>query len=103
MISMHGSAVPYAAFAERPFAILEVKPLRMPARWFYRYHPKVFAANKGVWYWVYETSSASHRRGDDDQPQHGAAVLPAPVFQAFVCNVTRLFERYWASTRGDSV
>ena len=79
----------YAAFPERPFAFLEVKPASMDSYWFQRYHPAAYSLD--TWVYTFEASNTLTRRSGADGPQQQAAELPHEVFEAFVCNVSRRF------------
>ena len=98
LVALHGSHMSYAAFPERPLAILEVKPWPMSAFWFQKYFPSFFALDS--WYFVHHATPDEHRRGaTSGAPQQQAAVLPPGVFRDFVCLVVRRFAEHDAEVQ----
>jgi hypothetical protein len=98
LVALHGSHMGYAAFPERPLAILEVKPWPMSGFWFQKYFPSFFALDS--WYFVHHATPDEHRRGaTGGAPQQQAAVLPPGVFRDFVCMVVRRFAEHDAKVQ----
>lgn len=98
LVAMHGSHMGYAAFPERPLAILEVKPWPMIPFWFQKYFPAFFALDS--WYFVHHATRDEHRKGaSSGAPQQQAAVLPPDVFGDFVCLVVRRFAEHDAKVQ----
>ena len=98
LVALHGSHMSYAAFPERPLAILEVKPWPMSAFWFQKYFPSFFALDS--WYFVHHATPDEHRNGaTSGAPQQQAAVLPPGVFSDFVCLVVRRFAEHDAKVQ----
>ena len=89
MVAMHGAHMSYAAFAERPFAALEIKPLEMEQDWFDSYHPSAFM--KDTLWWTYSADPHTSRASNVSGPQHQSAYLPEGIFRAFLCNLTASF------------
>ena len=98
LVALHGSHMGYAAFPERPLAILEVKPWLMGTFWFQKYFPSFFALDS--WYFVHHATRDEHREGaSSGAPQQQAAVLPPGVFSDFVCLVVRRFAEHDAKVQ----
>ena len=99
MISLHGANNAYAAFAARPFALLEIKPFPMPLFFFEKYYQTAYALD--TWTYGYFPGLEEHRKGRwpgaslarfrHYATQHQACVLPVPVFLEWACNVSRRF------------
>ena len=88
MVSLHGANAAYAAFAARPFALLEIKPYPMPLFFFEKYYQTAYALD--TWTYGYYPGLNEHRKGRE-AVQHQACVLPVPVFLEWACNVSRRF------------
>ena len=98
LLALHGSHMSYAAFPERPLAILEVKPWPMGEFFFQKYFPSFFALDS--WYFVHHATPDEHRNGaTSGAPQQQAAVLPPGVFSDFVCLVVRRFAEHDAKVQ----
>ena len=107
MISLHGANNAYAAFAARPFALLEIKPFPMPLFFFEKYYQTAYALD--TWTYGYFPGPKEHRKGRGPGAslarfrryavQHQACVLPVPVFLEWACNVSRRFRELRTKTR----
>uniref|UniRef100_A0A7S2GD24 Uncharacterized protein n=1 Tax=Haptolina brevifila TaxID=156173 RepID=A0A7S2GD24_9EUKA len=88
----------YATFAERPFALLEVKPAPMLHAWFRKYHVSAFVLD--TWVYAFEAGEREHRGtiAAGNSPAHHGAILPLAVFREFAQSVVRRFDR-WATQR----
>ena len=87
LVGLHGAHMTYAAFPQRPFAVLEVVPFPMPEWRFERYTPAVFQHD--TWVFSYHASASTHRNGQESgQLQHQAADLPLPVWNEFLSNLS---------------
>ena len=106
LVALHGSHVTYAAFPERPFALLEVKPFSMYPSWFQHYYQTAFALD--TWFYAFFADrppaeepgrvlqKVRRRTGGNKQP----AVLPLSVFRQFVCAVAQRFGDFYAASGG---
>jgi len=90
LVALHGAHVTYAAFPERPFALLEVRPYTMTHTWFRKYHQTAFALD--TWTYSFEAGEAEHRKSKSGEAQRQGAVLPVGVFREFVGTVLRRFD-----------
>ena len=87
LVALHGAHVTWSAFAERPFALLEVKPYTMGHMWFRKYHQTAFSLD--TWTYAFEAGAQEHRPTATSNIQWHGAVLPIPVFRKFVEVVVR--------------
>lgn len=91
LVALHGAHVTYAAFPERPFALLEVRPYTMSRTWFRKYHQTAFALD--TWTYAFEASEQEHRPSQSAEPQRQGAVLPLGIFREFAAEVVDRFFR----------
>ena len=68
MISLHGANNAYAAFAARPFALLEIKPFPMPLFFFEKYYQTAYALD--TWTYGYYPGPKEHRKGRPSKEKH---------------------------------